>query len=1104
MPAIWENRFVHQLLRARDWQDRPELDEVCGWWSGDAVDRGVFCDTARRRRGAGCGVCVLDGLGGAGKTAIVEHFLRVLPGGLPPLDDAAKRDELRPPHALFVFSFFSAPTAESFLGELDAWLSGASSSPAAQVPYNQLVDRLSKVEAQLGSPPDPQKDASAPSELLLILDGLEKIQNEGRRDEVLGQLIDERIRDLLSRIASGYHPRVRAIVTSRFKIADLEEERPPHYRSIEVNRISSETGRGLLRRRGVKGPDAALDQLVAACGGHALNVDLVGGYLAHFCNGRPELLADLGATEAESPPVERDPRRREVRRQELRFAAVTRSYHRALTQRDPAALALLERVCLFRLGVDAAALAAIFTGPDKAEISGTELAALSATELAVRLVLLVDMHLLEIERRDAASDTSKSEVYTAHPAVRDGFVRGLDRDTARRGHVAARAGLEARLAERPGGRRPDDVATLDLLEEIIHHALEAGADVEAAEIYQSRIGGYRNLGWRLGAYERGERLCRALLGGMSPREWGESIEGVLAHARQQPSDRELAYWPPKDRQLNGFTWRVLAELAKDWALFLKNVGSLDDAEAILVANERMTTQLGHTKPAADARRDLVEVLVLKGELTAAVALGASAVDRAADSRDLVLQRDAQGHYAHALATQGDIERALEVFAHAQRSQDALEPAARGLYGLRGIWYAMLLYRLGDLHGAERLTRANEQVLAQRWSGRYHHLPRCHLLLAQIACRRNDIASATEYYHRAFDWAVEHGARELQTWAALVHVQIALRKLEAAAEDPGPATARARRLVEEGLHRAKDCGYAIYLIDLLIESARLYLLCGEPEAALSELALALDVGVPAASGPRLPAAIACNYRWGIAHGRLVRAWASLTRASTQRTRQSDAERQAAMAAARDDLVASIAVQRSIRDPDQAEAEQLLARLDAGAPIDVPAPMRASRASVLDGPMVPSPGILAASHKRFAVALSFPSEHGSLVGEIAEHLRRRLGEDQVFYDRFYEAELARPDLDVYLQGIYSKQARLIAVFICAEYERKKFCRLEWRSIRTVIAGRDSSEVMPFRFDDTEIPGLLSIDGYVHARGRSGEDLAHLILQRLEINARQAGTA
>ncbi len=45
--------IVYSLLRARDWQDRPEFGQFCAWW-----------------RNGGRGVLALLGIGGAGKTAM--------------------------------------------------------------------------------------------------------------------------------------------------------------------------------------------------------------------------------------------------------------------------------------------------------------------------------------------------------------------------------------------------------------------------------------------------------------------------------------------------------------------------------------------------------------------------------------------------------------------------------------------------------------------------------------------------------------------------------------------------------------------------------------------------------------------------------------------------------------------------------------------------------------------------------------------------------------------------------------------------------------------------------------------------------------------------
>ena len=142
----------------------------------------------------------------------------------------------------------------------------------------------------------------------------------------------------------------------------------------------------------------------------------------------------------------------------------------------------------------------------------------------------------------------------------------------------------------------------------------------------------------------------------------------------------------------------------------------------------------------------------------------------------------------------------------------------------------------------------------------------------------------------------------------------------------------------------------------------------------------------------------------------------------------------------------------------------------------------------------------STQRFRIALSFPGEHRDFVEQVAARLADRVGSDRVLYDKYYEAEFARPDLDTYLQRLYHDESELIAVFLCADYERKDWCGLEWRAIRDLIKRRQASTVMPLRFDDTAIPGLFSTDGYVWIGGRSPQEIVDLILQRMGINAGQ----
>jgi hypothetical protein len=136
------------------------------------------------------------------------------------------------------------------------------------------------------------------------------------------------------------------------------------------------------------------------------------------------------------------------------------------------------------------------------------------------------------------------------------------------------------------------------------------------------------------------------------------------------------------------------------------------------------------------------------------------------------------------------------------------------------------------------------------------------------------------------------------------------------------------------------------------------------------------------------------------------------------------------------------------------------------------------------------------RRFSVALSFPGEIRPFVKAVADKISKRIGKEKIFYDGYYEAELARLDLDTYLQSVYHDGSDLVVVFSCSEYEKKQWCGLEWRAVRDIIKQRRGQDVMIIRMDDTKLQGIYSIDGYIDAGKRSPGEIADLILARLNI--------
>lgn len=132
--------------------------------------------------------------------------------------------------------------------------------------------------------------------------------------------------------------------------------------------------------------------------------------------------------------------------------------------------------------------------------------------------------------------------------------------------------------------------------------------------------------------------------------------------------------------------------------------------------------------------------------------------------------------------------------------------------------------------------------------------------------------------------------------------------------------------------------------------------------------------------------------------------------------------------------------------------------------------------------------------FRVAMSFAGEHRPYVASVVSELRSQLGPDAVFYDHDYQAQLARPNMDVLLQDIYRNRSSLVVVFLCERYAEKQWCGLEWRAIRDMIKSKKDEQVMFVRFDDAPVDGMLSIDGYIDARRYDPAQLAGFALARL----------
>lgn len=256
----WEPRVEHPLQPAPHFRGREaQLAMLKGWWNDPASpDR----------------VVSLVAIGGTGKTALTAQLLREVLG------------QQRAAGTL-VWSFYESPDTSVFLREACLYFTGEA---------GEAGGRLERLKATLRD--------SAPH--LLVLDGLERVQAEGGGGRARGELEDPTLRQLLRSIATGLG-RARALITSRFPVADLESWRGAGYRAERLDDLDAAAARAVLRAWRVQGDDARLDELAKSVGLHALSVSVLGSYLANFAGGDPARAPRLNLEDAsvENPEAAR-------------------------------------------------------------------------------------------------------------------------------------------------------------------------------------------------------------------------------------------------------------------------------------------------------------------------------------------------------------------------------------------------------------------------------------------------------------------------------------------------------------------------------------------------------------------------------------------------------------------------------------------------------------------------------------------------------------------------------------------------------------------------------------------------------------------------------
>ena len=675
---------------------------------------GILATLDGWRQAAGAGVALVVAVGGAGKTSVVARFLA-----------RVNESALTPTGGIFVWSFYEDPRVETFFEQAVSYFvpGGERCSPGERGPA---------LESAL-------REGSH----LLVLDGMELMQETGAPGlthggggslSTYGRIEDGSLRRLVTRLARGLGGS-RCLVTSRIELTDLTHE-DRGYLCLRLDGLSDAEGQSLLRSWGIQGHARDLTPLLTEVRGHALSVAMIGSYAATFLAGD----ASRARAIALRPAAREDPAAR-------RLIDVLGSYAEALS---PEERALMTRLSLLPSGAELKVLEAIARAGGL--VAGA-LAGLARDGLSGALT--------RIERLGLVSSNAEGTRFTTHPFVGQYFRSLLDVAPSEI-HAVTRAKLAEHLESHRA--RPTGKALLDAYEELLAHTRAGGAVEEAWGIYRRSLGGFAELGLRLGEMTRGARVLRGFL----------------------EKDPEQV-----DRRLSLDT---RGRLLYDLGLYSGALGDLAYAAHCYRAHNEIMQGEESLPARIIGLRTLAYTERLRGELADALALVTASAELAAMAGSPGEQARGLALKASILHDLGDLALAKSAFEEVHRMGD--QPFAR-----RALWEAEHTMDLGHLDTARTATVENVATCrALGWEG---HAAHGEPLLGEIALRqeRPDVTAAEAHVRAARRWTASTGEVEMVLRCLLLEAKIAIARQ--------PETAALS--IEEGITLAESGGFKLFSI-----------------------------------------------------------------------------------------------------------------------------------------------------------------------------------------------------------------------------------------------------------------------------------------------------
>lgn len=132
------------------------------------------------------------------------------------------------------------------------------------------------------------------------------------------------------------------------------------------------------------------------------------------------------------------------------------------------------------------------------------------------------------------------------------------------------------------------------------------------------------------------------------------------------------------------------------------------------------------------------------------------------------------------------------------------------------------------------------------------------------------------------------------------------------------------------------------------------------------------------------------------------------------------------------------------------------------------------------------------RSFDVALSFAGEDREYVEEVADILKK-MGL-KVWYDKYEEVSLWGKDLYEHFIKAFRDMSNYVVIFCSENYANKNWTNHERKAAQARAITERREYILPVRFDNYEIPGILDTIGYLHLSDLSPLELAERIREKV----------